>query len=691
MFERIKSLFGSKTTLEQISEEEKPLYSYLYLKKDIGGKINVREPEASVVAAGQVGKVGLKSNTDQEVTQKDRLKKAKEIFNNSDFKKQHKNITTNILGVTKELEKGNWKKAVAYYNKLFKSSTIRTFIEEKKSDYTNLYNSGMGLKYDEDLENKIAVKALEKGLTTASKLPSSATEFAEARYLEKIFIHDAIQICQKLCNDKKLPIGKNIAPFNLSKSNSYVDYIYRSDNKIYRIIVGKKEYVEQEGFGWLDKNELDTEVLQIFESLGLEKQNNKYKLTKIGQGKTEEKYSDTKLNSEKRQFSFRYRIYVGENQNKQDSSNSGTNENKLNHSQCNEAKLAILKHCGYINGKEIGGGMFGTVYLDEKAEKNSVKRVIKVCLGTEKDVKTEWKGVNTANKIFDNIKNLGSDVKSLREQFYKNESVVFNKNKALGQLSEIKNYEKYDNYWYCVSTSEYKTGNSVHLTSKEDKDLIISSNTNLWIELQAFAKNVLNGLKIFHEKGTAQLDIKIENIFRTKLSENSHPVYSYAIADHSTVFNKNDFMNKLAKKYKNNYLDLNGEELKKKIWDDENVYEKEIKPKLAVGTGPCMAPEIPSAQNANRPKNSVQSPLPYEYDPRKADSYSAGIAMWDYAKKLVGGYNLKKSAENLKSYDTGGLYNKFENLINNLKNDDWDKRLSCTKALNHEFITTKIQ
>ena len=58
-------------------EEENPLYNYMYLKKDVEGKASVREPEASVVAVGQVG---LKSSKDQDSKQKERLKTAKDIF-----------------------------------------------------------------------------------------------------------------------------------------------------------------------------------------------------------------------------------------------------------------------------------------------------------------------------------------------------------------------------------------------------------------------------------------------------------------------------------------------------------------------------------------------------------------------------------------------------------------------------------
>ena len=185
MFKKFMSWLGVTKSDEsvKISKEEKSLYNYMYLKKDVDGKVNVREPEASVVAVGQVG---LKLSKDQDSKQKDRLTTAKNIFWTDDFKKQHKNVTANILSVTKELKNSNWKGAVNYYNKLFKSSTIKAFIVANKNNYTTLYNSGAGLRYNEELGYKIEAQMAYKKLLKENELSYGAQPFYYSLSIKKL-------------------------------------------------------------------------------------------------------------------------------------------------------------------------------------------------------------------------------------------------------------------------------------------------------------------------------------------------------------------------------------------------------------------------------------------------------------------------------------------------------------------------
>ena len=326
------------------------------------------------------------------------------------------------------------------------------------------------------------------------------------------------------------------------------------------------------GFSWIDKK-----LLGDIGEIKLEEKNGKYKLTKIAQRKTSEKYADTGAGNDKKEFHFRYKIYLGGPLQVRALSNTvyakDINDNM---------KLAVLKHFGYDFTKQLGKGGYGTAYLDSKKAKNGIMRVIKVCLNDEIEIKKEWKGVNTAYKIFDKIKNLDSDTKKLREEFYKNESIVFNKNKAMGQISEITGYTtepRYERYWYCISTSEYRTGGEAFSVSDEDRELFKNDNKALWIELQAFAKDILTGLSIFHKQDTAHLDVKLANIFKTKTSvKDGGSKYKYAIADHTMAFNKADFNKKFSEKNKTT---------------NNQDFIKSYTTSLSCGTPGYMAPENP--------------------------------------------------------------------------------------------------
>lgn len=490
------------------------------------------------------------------------------------------------------------------------------------------------------------------------------------------FKDDAKNICKNLFKSKNTENKKILMEIDLSRdSENYVDYMYKLDDKIYRIIVGKEKYVSTEGFSWIDKN-----ILGDISNLNIEEKNGKCKLNKIAQGKTTEKYIDTKIGSEKTEFSFRYKIYLG-------GTMSHSNVKRRLNSYPPNAELDILKHFGY-NVELLGHGGYGTIYKDLKGSKDGVTRVIKVCLGNELDVKKEWKGVNTAYKVFDKIKTPNFETRNLRSQFYQNENIVFNKNKAIGQLSEIKDYENTNGeYWYCISTSEFKNGGDASKVNPEDLNLFENNCVALWIELQAFAKDLLTGLSNFHKQGIAHLDVKYDNIFKTKNSGNSEgPKYKYAIADHTTVFNKNDFMNKLVRKYGDNYKDLKNEALKKRIWEEK--YNDDIRSKLTVGTYAFSAPESPLKKMFD-----LKTVLPYDYDPCIADSYSAGVTILKYAQILVGkktNMSDESILKELKNKDVNNLYAKFEKLINALKQEIWENRLTCIDALNNPFIKITI-
>ena len=64
----------------------------------------------------------------------------------------------------------------------------------------------------------------------------------------------------------------------------------------------------------------------------------------------------------------------------------------------------------------------------------------------------------------------------------------------------------------CISTSEFRTGGEASSVPEEDRNLFDSNKKALWIELQAFAKDILTGLSIFHKQGTAHLEPVITNL-----------------------------------------------------------------------------------------------------------------------------------------------------------------------------------
>lgn len=470
----------------------------------------------------------------------------------------------------------------------------------------------------------------------------------------------------------------------IGKSDNYVDCLYISkENEVFhRIIVGKKSEFTNKKFSILNCQNIESNLKKKLYKI-MKSKSNIYRLKKVLEGKTKEKYKYERENSEKKESSYRYIVY----------SNTVNSSSVANQLTSLHLAPAIFNKLGYkikytTNQKifgALGAGAFNAAY-EEINDDKKIKRVIKICISSYDVVIKERKGNKQGCKAFESIKNLSANGKNIRDLFYKNEDLVLSKNKEFGSVldlfgeNNLQDDEK--NLWYCISTSEFRSDGDAGRFNSWNVGLLRNNESEKLIELQAFTKGILNGLVKMHESGIIHLDVKPENTLKKLSGNKSAPYYKYSLTDFGTAIN-----------------------IKKRVNESDKILTWDILLDGIRGTGTPMYTRSWGDVKRLKELNYVNPELVY-----KIDSFTVATSMCAFYKFYLTGKSDKTGDEKEGGYKWSWQFSEqhekgsesalvtwlpagsdAQDLAKKLMELDMEKRWSCKQALQHPFITKTLK
>lgn len=654
-------------------ENLKNIFEYIFIRK---GRLRAKTIPEAILAAYLIS---IKASNPQS-SDENRGAKASQEFTNLKKDSQVKKILNNIKI---NMDTINIKKVIKYLKQLVKFESIKEYIKNEPLTKNSVFSKPTNLEYNEKLKTDIKDELnryndKHKGIIpndvltnikddTDKDVISTKNKIRKHESYARQKIENQLEICDSIYNKNYESSYERTV---LHQNVDYVDCLYIStkNKTVHRIIVGKKGTFNGKEFKTLNSKDksLNKRLNNIMQS-----NDDVYKFSKIAEGKTKEKYEHIREdNNQKKEFSYRYRVYcstVNEGY-----SNSITNLNLA--PQILEKLGYKIKYKGDKNKEPnygaLGKGSFNAAYEEENNDKK-IKRVIKICISSYEVVTKERKGNNKGCKAFHGIESLNTSGKNISELFYQNKDLVLSKNKEFGQVSTL--IKTSEDLWYCISTSEFRSDGDAEEFNKSHIEKFKSSETEKLIELQAFTKGILNGLVRMHRQGVIHLDVKPANTLKKSLGRDSAPYYKYSLTDFGTAV---DIGKRIQKNTGNNWdtlLDgIRGVGTPIYMRSTEDIVElKEItkvQPKLiykldsfTVGTSMCIFYKFYL--------NGMIASTFYEYS-------------WDWSNQL----NKGPDSEYISWLPDGYA----KDLAKKLMELDMTKRLSCEEALRHPFITKTI-